>query len=413
MLPVSTISHIEADIALAEQPHGKQPLDAETLVARAREIAPRLAERAQATELNRAPLDESIRELVDAGLMAILTPTRFGGHGLHLDTMSRVVSILAAACPSTAWVASFYIGQAWRAALLPMEGQEELFRSRNYALGAGQAAPVAKVEIVPGGYRITGRTAWSSGIVHADWVIFGGLVYPPDGPPEARTFTIPRDQVEMIDTWHVTGMKGTGSHDVAVHDVFVPAHRSLSLADLLAGMAPGAAIHADQPLYALPLMPALFVEPLPVFVGALRGATDIFLSQVRARHNTNTGEAVSAKASARMRLGRVLAQTRLAEQMLDAYVADLLTPGAPDRLRPLEARAAAKMNAVLIIELAADTMRLIMQGVGANGYREANPLQRYARDLEILRLHAFLDPDTASESLGTLAFGATPNDPLL
>jgi len=129
------------------------------LIGRARELQPVIAARAAVTEGNRAPLDETIQELCSADLIQILTPRRFGGHELHIDTMVEVVRIIAAACPSTGWVTSFYIGHNWLHAIFPEQFQQEAFAERPYVLSSGHIAANARAVPVAGGYELSGRQA--------------------------------------------------------------------------------------------------------------------------------------------------------------------------------------------------------------------------------------------------------------
>ncbi|WP_345426994.1 acyl-CoA dehydrogenase family protein [Pseudonocardia xishanensis] len=127
------------------------------LVGRARELAPVLAARAQATEDARAPLSETVQDLIDSGLLATLTPKVYDGQELSINDMIDIVRILSAARPSTGWVSTFYMGAAWRANLFGERVQREIFADKPYVLGAGQAAPLREARRVPGGYLISAR----------------------------------------------------------------------------------------------------------------------------------------------------------------------------------------------------------------------------------------------------------------
>lgn len=149
---------------------------ASELIGRAHELKPVIAARALATEHKRSLPDETVKDLCDAGLMQMLTPKRFGGHELHIDTMAEVGRILASACPSTGWVAAFYIGHNWLHAVFPEQSQVEVFADKPYQLSSGQISPTAKAVKVKGGYELSGRQAWSSGVVHSDYVFFTAMV---------------------------------------------------------------------------------------------------------------------------------------------------------------------------------------------------------------------------------------------
>lgn len=145
------------------------------------------------------------------------------------------------------------------------------------------------MEKVDGGYRITGQTAWNSGSVHAEWFTFAGLSFDEGSAPRPLWFLVPREDVEVLDTWFISGMSGTGSNDVAVESVFVPQYRTGPFDLALAGSAPGMLIH-DNPMYHLPFLPFAMAEVTPVVVGAMRGAADAFVDRTRARQGTLSQE---------------------------------------------------------------------------------------------------------------------------
>jgi 3-hydroxy-9,10-secoandrosta-1,3,5(10)-triene-9,17-dione monooxygenase len=376
------------------------------LIGRARELQPVIAARAAATEDNRAPLDETIRDLCDADLIQILTPKRYGGHELHVDTMVEVVRIIAAACPSTGWVSSFYIGHNWLHSIFPEKFQKEAFAERPYVLSSGHIAPNARAVPVAGGYELSGRQAWSSGVVHADWVFFAGMVLADGQPPIPKMFGVPRSQVEVIDTWYIAGMQGTGSLDVQVEKVFVPEHRVVAVPALLDGTHPGGKVHAN-PLYALPVISVLAFEALSVLAGALRGATTVFGTITRERKSSYTGASVAQKPAAQMRMGRAMAAADAVDAIVDNSVSKIMRLAPGERLS-FEENAAMRASDAFVTQVCADTVNDLMQGAGTNAFRSESPLQRFFRDINVVRSHALMDIEPASELYGKLLLGLPP-----
>ena len=379
------------------------------LLGRAHKLAPGYAARAQRTEEHRAPLAESLRELIDAGLLATLTPKVYGGHQLPVATMSQIVAVLSAGCPSTGWVSAFYMGAAWRAMIFPEQCQRELFADKAYLLNAGQASPLREVKRVKGGYRLSGQTPWSSGSVHAEWITFMGVAQGEDLPPEPLVFMVPRAEAELVDTWQVAGMRGTGSNDMRVEDVFVPAHRAASFVAALEGKTPGQALHGA--MYQQPFIPFLMCEVVPVLVGALRGAAEAFTVRTRDRQGTLTGVKAANRQAAQMRLGRGLAAADAAETLLAAYLERYMR--VRDEQNHITDRAAMKLKAAFITDLCRNAINDLARGFGGDGFREQSPLQRYFRDINMLAVHAFLDIDTAAETSGRLTLGLAADDAML
>lgn len=380
------------------------------LVGRARDLAPALAARAQRTEDNRALLDETLRDFIEADILPVLVPKVYGGHELGPDVMAEIGRVLGAACPSSAWVSVFYMGAGWRTQLFGERAQKEVFADKNYCLGVGQAAPIAQASKVPGGYEISGQTAWSSGSPHAEWFMFMGVARAEGTSPDPRWFILPRDDVEVLDTWYTAGMRGTGSNDVRVENVFVPEHRSTPFLPTQVGQSPGQSVHAN-PVYRLPSVPFLLTEVTPVVVGQLRGAVNAFVDRTRERQGTISHAKAAGQQAAQQRLGRAIAAADAAETMLEDYLHRLLAHR-PEQY-DLADRAMMKLKISHIVDLCRNAMNDMVRGIGGDGFREHSQLQRYFRDINMLAVHAFLDIDTASETMGRITLDLPVEDPLL
>lgn len=379
------------------------------LIGRARELRPAIAARAAATEKNRAPLDENIAALRDAEFFSILSPRRYGGHQLHVDAMVGVVREIAAACPSTGWVTAFYIGHNWFHSVFPQASQDEVFSDRAYTLMSGQIAPNMSARRVSGGYELSGRQAWSSGISHAEWVLFNGLVADAGEPP--RMFLVPRAKVEVIDTWYIAGMCGTGSRDVAVESVFVPEHHTLPFTSFMNGTHEGSKVH-DAPLYTLPGAAVLYFEVMPVMAGILRGAAEHFVAMSEQRIASYTGSGVAAHPSAQMRAGRAMANVEAVDDLADSAAARITAHDGARQLS-IKERAAVRMRASLITKTACDTVNDIAHGAGGKSFMNDSPMQRYFRDVNVLRTHAAIDFEPSTELYGRLALGMDAGTPVV
>lgn len=385
-------------------------LDRKELVGRARELAPVFARRALQTEEHRAPLDETIGDMIASGVLATVTPKVYGGHEAGIDVMAEIISTFSAACPSSGWVSAFYMGAAWRANIFPEKAQREVFDAKPYILSAGQAAPLREVKRVPGGYVISGQTPWSSGSNHAEWITFMGMLQEEGAPPLPLTFLVPREEVEIVDTWFVAGMRGTASNDIRANEVFVPEYRTASFIEVLTGSTAGQRVHGN-PTYHLPFIPFLMTEVVPVVVGATRGAAAALLQRTRERQGTVSGIKAAAKQAPQMRLARALAAADAAETLLDDYIRRHIA-NRPEQNDMLD-RAGMKLKGAFITDLCRNAINDIARGIGGDGFRDSSPLQRYFRDVNMLAVHAFLDIDTAAESYGRLILDLPVDDPLI
>ena len=192
---------------------------------------PVLRERApRAEELRRIP-DDTINDLHASGLFRMLQPRRVGGSELSYEAIVERTAIIGRGCGSTAWVLANLANHHWMLALWPRDAQNEIWgESADALVGSALMFPAGHAERDGHGYRLSGHWKFSSGIDACDWCMLGGIVASAEGEmPEYHVFLVPKDDYQIIDTWHVAGLRGTGSKDVEVKEVFVPAHRALTV----------------------------------------------------------------------------------------------------------------------------------------------------------------------------------------
>ena len=190
--------------------------DFDELLAAAEALVPVLRERAgRAEELRRLP-DETIADLHHTGLFRILQPGRVGGSELPFRSIVELVAVIGRGCGSTAWVLANLAAHHWLLGMWSPEAQDEIWgESRDNLIGSALIFPRGRARRVNGGYRLTGRWPFSSGIDAAAWNLFGAIVHDEEaGTSEPRLFLVPASDYTIIDTWHVIGLAGTGSKEI-------------------------------------------------------------------------------------------------------------------------------------------------------------------------------------------------------
>ena len=374
----------------------------EALLERIAAQLPGIAARAQMSEAQRRPHDESIGALVDTGIMQMLVPKRFGGHELGLDALASVTRAVSRACLSTGWVTAFYIGHNWMLTKFPEQVQREVWAERPFALMPIQPSPEVRIKPVSGGYEISGRSSFSSGIMHADWVMIAKA-----GSADARAFVVPIKDVKVEYVWHMSGMSGTGSNDVITENLFVPEHRSVATAELFNGTD---SIY-DNPLYAIPLLPFIYCEVMGVYCGGLEGATAAYQTLMQNKVMTWGGDVLAQKQAVHINLGEAHARSCAAVTLLERLVADTESY-MQSRAFSLDTRLDLKMRAGYIADLCREGVNALMARAGTKSFNLGAPLQRFFRDLNMLATHAFIDRDVAFELYGRHRLGLAPNYPL-
>ncbi|MFT4584099.1 MAG: 3-hydroxy-9,10-secoandrosta-1,3,5(10)-triene-9,17-dione monooxygenase [Gammaproteobacteria bacterium] len=374
----------------------------EELLERVNGLLPAIAARAEQSEQDRKPHPDSIKELIDIEVMQTLVPKCFGGHELGIDTLTAVARAVSSACMSTGWVTAFYLGHNWMLTKFSEKVQREVFADRPFGLIPIQPSPGVTIKKVTGGYEISGRSNFSSGIMNADWVVIAK-----SGGEDGRAFVVPIEDVEVDDVWHMSGMSATGSNDVITRDLFVPEYRTLPARDLFEATP---SIH-ENPLYTMPLLPFIYCEVMGVYCGGLEGATAAYEGLMQEKITTWGNEVLANKQAVHIYLGDAHSQTRAAGILLERLVSDtqdLIAEGS----YPLDARLDLKLRAGHIGNLCREAMNAMMAKAGTRSFRKDFPLQRFFRDLNTLTSHAFIDWDNSRELFGRHRLGLEPNHPL-
>ncbi|MCV7380964.1 acyl-CoA dehydrogenase [Mycobacterium alsense] len=367
------------------------------------EFVARLAERAEEAERLRRLPAPTVGEFRRTELFRLLLPARFGGIQAPFPELLQPIRRMAHGCPSSAWTLGFYALHNWMLSLFDPKAQEEVFAA-GPVLAPAPLAPTGRAAPTEGGVRLSGRWAWATGAMDADWMIVGALIERPDRIDPALA-VLPAEQAEVVDTWHTAGMRGTGSHDVVVTDVLVPEHRIVAVADIYGGTAPGARFH-DAPTYRWPLVPALALTASMPVLGAAERVTDLFAERLGERVLAYSGVAQKDQPAAQIRL----ADARVRLRALRALIADTadgierLVAGGERVGRPV--RADARLAAAHTVHESRAIIADLLEASGASAQFLSSPLQRFKRDVDIASGHVVFDYDMGRELAGALAIGA-------
>ena len=382
-------------------------LTREEAVRRARALAPTIAERARRAEQERRVPRESIDAIVAAGLGRILQPRRWGGYEVSHDAAFDVAVEISAACGSTGWCASLLNIHDWWLAAFPDEAQHDVWRDTPDVNLAAVISPLGgKATAVNGGYRVSGHWGWASGIDHCPWLIITAMSADKDDKPEARCLVVPAKDCKVHDNWFNVGLKGTGSKDIFIDDIFVPAHRSLALADLREATSPGAQVNTG-PLYRVPLIARNYALAAPA-LGIARGAFDNWIEWTRKRVASFSGEAIAEQGSVQTEIAEAEAQLDFAEFLMRRNLG-FIRDGQPVDL-PTRALCS-YANAHAVREICKAVLTLFRLS-GSRGMFDESPIQRAWRDGHTLASHVSLNPVVAGQLRGRALLNV-PRDPKL
>lgn len=372
-------------------------------------FAVRLAERAREAEEARAVPAATLAEAEEAGFFGMIAPVGVGGQGSGFTQFMDVVRRMANGCASSSWTLSFFALHAWMVAKFGAEAQAEFFRDGKMPMVPAPLAPTGKAEPVEGGYRVSGRWEWATGVNHADWVLVNGI---DTGTGIPRFCAFPVGEVEVEDNWQMSGMAATGSKAVVVADKFVPAHMTLSAVHMAAGSSPGDALHPESTL-TFPLRAVLTMVASCPALGAAEASVAYFRDRMLTKIQAYSGGAKQADVqSVHLRLGEAMALVNAARALWKDALEKLENEGAKGTEAPVEVLVEIRLAAAHIVRLANQAVDLLSAAAGASSGHLSAPLQRHLRDLQMMRGHVMYDWDRTASLAGRVALGmpTTPAD---
>lgn len=383
------------------------------LVARARALAPRLAERARAAEAEGMVPAVSVQEMTEAGLFRVLQPKRFGGYELDPRVFYRVQMALAEGCMSTAWIYGVIGVHNWQLPLFPEQAQQDVWAKDTAVRIASTYMPTGKAEPVEGGYRFSGRWGFSSGVDHCDWIFLGGLLPKKDGSGafEHATFLLPRADFRVERNWDVLGLRATGSHDIVVDDAFVPVHRTQRTNDHSDAGCPGRETNPGW-IYKIPFTQVFQRAVSSACIGALDGAIASFRERAAA-HVGKHGAKTAEDANAQQAVSEAMMTTDQLKLVLFRNYARIVECARTGAQMPVEERLMQRAQASQVPKLCAAAASELMRACAASGTYKSNPIERVFRDIHQARSHIANNTDAYSRAHGAVMLGLPNADPYI
>ena len=288
----------------------------------------------------------------------------------------------------------------------PESFQKELYADHDWILAPGAIAPTGQATPEKGGYRLSGRWSWGTGVMHSTWAVLGSVTDASLGPASLRFMAVPMSDVTVDDVWHVDGMCATGSNDMVVKDLFVPEERTVAIVDMNAGTAHGAKLHAG-PLYRTPMIPILMTAAAMPIIGRAGHVARAFGERLKGRMRLNSpGKAAAEKPAAQMRLANAHLEARQAEQTLRDVVTQVMERR--DQATLLE-RARWSASITHAVHQARRVVQDVAEASGASTHFLREPLQRSLRDVQVASCHVAFDHDAQRELYGRLLLGHEPS----
>lgn len=373
-----------------------------TVLERARALGPELRDRSDEIDALRRLPDDLVEGLLDEGLLRFWVPKEYGGAETPLPEGLETFIELARNDTAVAWCVFIANTTALVAGLIDPAHARELFGPPR-AVAGGFAAPVGRAREVEGGLRVSGRWQWGSGTRHCSVIGGGVLLVDGDGRPRARAdgliapfVLMARDDVELHDTWHVLGVRGSGSTDYEATDVFVPEGRWVQLSSATPQVA--------GPLYRFSMFSLLAAGIGCTAIGVADRAVEEFRALALAKTPQGSGRVLAERPSAQTDLARAEATVASARLfLLDAY-GEAWEAACAGAEVTVEHRRRMRLATTDATQRCADTVSRLHRAAGGEAVYQRCPLERLFRDANVVSQHA-MAAERIYELVGRLSFG--------
>jgi indole-3-acetate monooxygenase len=381
--------------------------EATQLMEAAKTFRPRVLAQREGIETGRRLPEDLVRELAHAGFFRIFLPAAYGGLDLTPMAAAEVFEELARADASVAWCV--WNGNTyWTTVRWAREVAEAIFADPDTIL-ANSTRPSGRAVVVEGGYRVSGRWSLVSGCQFSAWLILMCIVHEggkprltPSGAPELRFMLCPAADCEIVDTWTVAGLRGTGSHDVVVQDHFVPAAYASFHTDPLV---------LTDPRYTLPHASRIHPGLGAIALGIARSAIEALSELAGGKRHERTSQALSEDRGAQTRLSQAEALVCSARLFLFDTVERVWHDVLAGREPRVEARAKGRLATCHAVTSACQAVDLVYLTGGATSLYASCPIERAFRDVHAITQHIGVHPRIL-ETTGRVLFGLEPDIPL-
>ena len=359
-------------------------------------------------ETQRRLTSDVAKAFADGGVFHMLVPSEYGGLEVHPKVFTQVLRRLSEGDGSAGWNAMIGSTTGVLSASLPTEFAKEIYGDKPGVLTVGVTAPLGKAEIVDGGYQVTGRWPFGSGSQNADW-ISGGCFLFENGEqvmgahgPVSHLMMFKADQVNIEDTWHVAGLKGTGSNHFNVKDVFVPKGRSVII---------GKRTLIQKPLYQFPLLGLLALGVSSVSLGIGFKALKVFMELAGVKSPTGSNRKLIDRPAVQSEVAKSIADLESSEAYMHACIDEAWSVAISGEKLSLDIKSKLRLAAVNATHKSVAAVDRLYQLGGGTSIYESNELQRCFRDIHVTTQHIMV-ASPIYELVGKVQLGLDPRQPI-
>ncbi len=361
------------------------------------------AESSRIEQARRLPAEIS-KSFAEGGIYHALVPEEYGGLEVHPATGIDVIKRVAHGDASAGWNVMIGMTTGLLSASMPAAHAEHIYGDKPGVMTVGVTAPYGKAVKVEGGYEVTGRWPFGSGSQNADWICGGSFVFDVEERvmgkhgPSIHLMMFEQSQVEIEDTWHVSGLRGTGSHHYNVNKVFVPEGRSVEM---------GSRANFQRPLYQFPMLGMLAMGVSAVSLGIAHKALDTFKDLAGVKKPTGSNRTLVNRPLVQAEVARSIADIESAEAYMHHQIREAYKVAVTGERLSTESKAGLRLAAANTTHKCVAAVDRLYQAGGGSSIYEESPLQQCFRDVHVTTQHLMVAAPIY-EVVGRVALGLNP-----
>jgi alkylation response protein AidB-like acyl-CoA dehydrogenase len=371
----------------------------------AHELAKKVAANADQIDIDRQIPTELTNELADKGFFRLLLPKSLGGAQLAHSDFLKILEIFAAVDGSTGWCINQNNVFSTNSLRMPQGIAEEIYAEARAVVTNGPPDSSARAVPCDGGYKLSGRWNFSSGITHASWIAALAPVLPIDQEPSAvfvresgRVMLIPKNDVKFVDFWPVHGLRGTASFSFEVEDLFIPEERTYS---------PTNQPREDGPVYGIPIT-LLFASGFStVALGIAKASLGTAMDLAEIKIPGRASRLLQDEPTTQRIIGEAQAIWHSAKAFLREAHASVWESAAANKPLTVEQRIKLRLAATFGIRKSKEIVETAYELCGSNAILDTNPIQRQFQDIHVVSQH-IQGRATHFETAGQFFMGLDP-----
>jgi alkylation response protein AidB-like acyl-CoA dehydrogenase len=354
------------------------------LLERARGLQPLVRSFADRAETERTLPREVVQALREAGLFRIAVAAEVGGVEATPREQILAIEAISEADGAAGWALMIGVESlGFASAVLQPDVAEEVIAKHPEVIFSGALNPLGHATRAPNGFRASGRWPFASGCLHSDW-FWGQCVLEESGKPELLEVLVPRKEFDVLDTWHVAGLRGSGSHDVELRDVFVPERFTTRV-----GLG---RVHAKGALFRLPPFSRLAYNKVGVATGIARGALDAFVELASQRVPRGMSAPLRERRFAQESIAEAETVLRSARAFVLESVEEMWQETCSGRAPSSKQRALVQLACSKAVAASARAVEIVHAAAGTSANMLSSPLERRMRDAHVVGQHIIVSP---------------------